>query len=80
MDRNDNLEFKDKPFEEPLIPVDEPKASKPRRNFELPEEPSADNSDATRIIFRMPLSGERVERYFLKSESIQTLYDFVDHL
>ena len=81
MENNENLEFKDKAsFEEPLIPVDEPKTVKPRRELKLPEEPTAEHVDATRLIFRMPLTGERIQRYFLKTDSIQTLYDFVDHL
>lgn len=32
------------------------------------------------MIFRLPITGQRIERHFLKSDLIATLYDFVDHL
>ena len=51
-----------------------------RPKIELPEEPSADNADSLELVFRMPLSGERIRRRFLKSDSIGLLYDFVDDL
>jgi|TARA_B110000305_G_C19102963_1_gene476123 hypothetical protein len=46
----------------------------------LPEEPASDNGDSTNIGFRMPLSGERVQRRFLKTDKIQLLYDYIDDL
>ena len=46
----------------------------------MPEEPAGDNADATKIILRMPTSGERVERRFLKGDKLQLIYDFIDHL
>lgn len=56
------------------------KAEPARRVITLPEEPAADNADSTKIVFRMPLSGERIERRFLKEDKISLIYDFVDHL
>lgn len=46
----------------------------------MPDEPEQGNPDATNIGFRMPLSGERVQRRFLKTDKIQLLYDFIDDL
>jgi len=46
----------------------------------LPEEPAADDADSLEIILRMPFSGDRISRRFLKSDSIQVIYDFIDHL
>lgn len=46
----------------------------------LPEEPSKDDVNSLEIIFRMPLSGERVNRRYLKTDKVQLLYDFIDHL
>ena len=45
----------------------------------LPDEPEEGDQDAVKLVMRMP-SGERVERRFLKSDPIKTLYDFVDSL
>lgn len=46
----------------------------------MPDEPSADNEASLELIFRMPLSGERIRRRFLKDDKITLLYDFVDDL
>jgi hypothetical protein len=46
----------------------------------LPEEPTAGAEGSLEIILRMPESGERVSRRFLKEDRLQVLYDFVDHL
>jgi hypothetical protein len=37
----------------------------------LPEEPSADNTNATHIIFRYPDGNRRVDRRFLKTDKLQ---------
>ena len=62
-------------IEEPLMPV-----AKPHRNIKLPTEPTAEDENSTRMIFRLPISGQRIERHFLKTDRIATLYDFVDQL
>jgi hypothetical protein len=46
----------------------------------LPDEPSSEDTNSLEIIFRMPVSGERVKRRYLKSDTVQLLYDFIDHL
>ena len=46
----------------------------------MPEEPAQGDADATNIGFRMPLSGERLQRRFLKTDKIQLLYDYIDDL
>jgi hypothetical protein len=46
----------------------------------MPTEPSADNEASLELIFRMPLSGERIRRRFLKEDTISLLYDFIDDL
>lgn len=46
----------------------------------MPEEPGEKEADATRIVFRMPMSGERIQRRFLKTDKLQIMYDFIDHL
>lgn len=68
------------PIEE-LIPIEEPKTEEPKmREITLPEEPSVEDPDSLELIFRMPLSGERVRRRFLKTDTISLLYDFIDSL
>lgn len=74
-DKQGLLDKEDASMEEPLMPV-----SKPRRQIDLPDEPTADNENATRMIFRLPITGQRVERHFLKSDRVALMYDFVDHL
>jgi len=46
----------------------------------LPEEPSASDPDACHIIIRLPITGERVNRRFLKTDKVALLYDFIDSL
>ena len=53
---------------------------KSKRVINLPEEPSQDNKDSLQLILRMPLSGERISRRFLKTDKIGIVYDFIDHL
>ena len=50
------------------------------REINLPQEPEATQTDSFELIFRMPVTGERVNRRFLNTDVIQTLYDFIDHL
>ena len=84
------------PKREELLPEDviqpkarpespEPMMSPPPKKEEapiinLPDEPGTDNPDSFELLFRMPLSGERIKRRFLKSDTVKLLYDFVDHL
>ena len=51
-----------------------------RREITLPIEPVEDEAESLELIFRMPLSGERIRRRFYKTEQISVLYDFIDHL
>ena len=62
---------------EPVVPA-KPVPSRP--DIVLPPEPEADDEGSLELIFRMPVSGERIRRRFLKDETIQVLYDFVDDL
>jgi hypothetical protein len=43
----------------------------------LPPEPSEDNKEASKIMFRYPHTEQRVERRFMKTDKISSLYDFV---
>eukprot|EP00118_Oscarella_pearsei_P002163 m.9717 g.9717 ORF g.9717 m.9717 type:complete len:467 (+) comp21583_c0_seq1:200-1600(+) len=43
---------------------------------EMPGEPEPNDKDSTKIVIRFP-SGKRLERKFKKTDSLQTLYDFV---
>jgi len=47
-----------------------------RLRNEIPEEPMADDSDSIRILLKLP-SGIRLERRFLKTHSIQNLYNYI---
>jgi len=42
----------------------------PPREINLPEEPGKDNGDSLEIILRLPDSGSRVSRRFLKTDPI----------
>jgi hypothetical protein len=46
----------------------------------LPEEPAEKDPLACHIVLRLPGSGERVNRRFLKTDTVQIIYDFVDSL
>ena len=48
--------------------------------IELPEEPTKESEGSLELVFRMPLSGERIRRRFLKDDKIALLYDFIDDL
>ena len=50
------------------------------RIVELPEEPKTDDPESLEVIFRMPLSGERIKRRFLQNDTIAALHDFIDDL
>ena len=66
--------------EEAIAPADPPKPKIERKKVEVPDEPSADDQDSLELIFRMPLSGERIRRRFLKSDKIEILYGYIDSL
>eukprot|EP00347_Sterkiella_histriomuscorum_P016338 403353573 len=51
-----------------------------QKKDQLPEEPAQDDPEACHLVLRLPGSGERVNRRFLKSQKIQVLYDFVESL
>ena len=46
----------------------------------MPEEPTTENPDSLELVFRMPLSGERMRRRFLKDDTVSLLYDYIDDL
>ena len=46
----------------------------------LPEEPSKENAESLEIILRLPITGKRIPRRFMKSDCLSLVYDFVDHL
>ncbi|XP_031572121.1 FAS-associated factor 2-like [Actinia tenebrosa] len=50
--------------------------SRVEKREQLPEEPSPSDPDVFRVLVRLA-NGTRLERYFLKSHKLQTLYDFV---
>ena len=51
-----------------------------RKRQALSEEPAEKDAEACHIVFRMPGSGERVSRRFLKGDKIESIYNFVDSL
>jgi len=46
----------------------------------LPEEPTKETEDSLELIFRMPESGDRIQRRFMKTDTVQIVYDFIDDL
>ena len=56
------------PIPAPVQEVIKPKVE--RRVINLPEEPTSDNTDSLELIFRMPQSGERLRRRFLKTDNV----------
>ena len=47
---------------------------------QLPEEPTADEPNACQIVFRLPGSGERVQRRFHKDQTVSVMYLFIDSI
>jgi hypothetical protein len=47
---------------------------------QLPAEPSADDKNSTHIMFRLPDGIHRVERRFLKKDTIGDLYNYIEAL
>jgi hypothetical protein len=43
----------------------------------LPDEPEEDNKEAATIQFRLPDGSQTIQRRFLKTDKIQTLYDYI---
>lgn len=46
----------------------------------LPDEPNATSPEVCTISFRLPTTGERLTRRFLKTDKVQLLYDYLDSL
>jgi len=46
----------------------------------LPEEPDQSDPNACHLVFRLPGSGERVSRRFLRDQTIELLYLYIDSL
>lgn len=61
----------DKPLEKPLPPPELP---------EIAEAPNSDDPDSCEIVFKLPGSGERINRRFLKSDKAETLYKYIEYL
>ena len=40
------------------------------REVNMPDEPTRENGDSLELIFRLPMSGERVSRRFLKTDTV----------
>ena len=53
-----------------IKPEPKKKEEPKRREINLPEEPAEDNTDALKIVLRMPKSGERIIRRFLKGDKL----------
>ena len=78
MKRKKLEEQKEKLEEEEKIKKIEIKASEAKQK--IVEEPSEDDPNATTICFRYPDGEKRKDRRFLKSHTIQNLYDYVTSL
>ena len=61
----------DMPIEKPLPPPELP---------ELADAPNAEDPDSCEIVFKLPGSGERINRRFLKSDKAETLYKYIEYL
>jgi len=53
-----------------LEDVIQPKAGPLRHEINLPEEPTKETEDSLELIFRMPVSGDRIQRRFLKTDTV----------
>jgi FAS-associated factor 2 len=51
-----------------------------RKKQSLPSEPAQGDPNACDIVIRLPVTGNRISRRFLKSDKIQTLYHYIDSL
>jgi hypothetical protein len=47
---------------------------------QIADEPAEDNPDAVSLIFRLPVSGERITRRFTKGDTVGYLYQFILYL
>ena len=55
------------PVQKPPLPV-------------LEEAPAADDPNSCELVFKLPGSGERISRRFLKTDTAQKLYSYIDYL
>lgn len=46
----------------------------------MPDEPTPDDKNACHIGFRLPGTGERVNRRFLKTDTVEAMYQFIDSI
>ena len=74
------LDRDESPEKEEVVPDQKQEASVNFPDVNLPLEPDASDGDSLEIIMRMPLTGDRVRRRFMKTDLVQTLYDYVDWL
>jgi len=76
---NDHVMSEDKKSEQiPDLPIEKPLP--PPELPELADAPNADDPDSCEIVFKLPGSGERINRRFLKSDKAETLYKYIEYL
>ena len=79
---NDHILSEDKQSEQlPDKPIE--KSLPPPEIRELPEledAPALDDPDSCEIVFKLPGSGERINRCFLKTDKAETLYKYIEYL
>ena len=46
----------------------------------LPEEPAEGTEGSCKIVFRLPVSGERITRRFMLEDKVEILYDYISTL
>ena len=71
------MKYENVPAEEPKSPIQK---TIPPRVINLPAEPGKDNADSLELVLRMPVSGARVNRRFMKTDTVGIIYDFIDQL
>ena len=47
---------------------------------EINDEPASDDPNSVLLILRLPISGERHKRRFLKTDKVEYLYTYIDYL
>ena len=48
--------------------------------LELPDEPHPTDPNSVELIFRLPVSGSKVKRRFLRQDKVEVLYAYIDYL
>ena len=47
---------------------------------QIDDEPAEDDPDSCGIVFKLPGSGERINRRFLKTDKAESLYRYIEYL